>query len=699
MSKEIANNNYKKDLNTLDDYVRQVNLPKKLLLGRIVPDVPNHSPIMAEWAEEQYDRVLNGITIKGHDYDPFFYHFMNFFIFEVIKKDKDGKPIGVHSSYPLYSNVDEYIFRKFWEAANSGLHIALMGPRGFGKSFFGTSIINRKYNFFSKSHCVVSASISDHVDTAWKKVQETLRLFNERYPMFAHKKIRDDSDEILSGFRKSTDMGEIKTGYLSNIEKVLYGKNANKTRSMRPDIQLLEEFGAFPSKGPASLKNVLNQSAGSHRIGGGLVKTFMMMMGTGGSIDNDDAKDVFLNPNAYNIYPIYDWHDNGSGLFVPVNYKYSGAWEKTGTPDLKEGLRLEELERAKLKEAGDPIAYQNHCQEFPLNLTEVFLKKGTNLFNQDRIANQWMVLEKTPPNIKKGYLNYIQNDEGLIIGVEFKENGIGPINIVEDVELDDEGNKYQNLYVMGVDSIDQGLNDSVSRESKTSKLVGLVKKRIIDGKYQSSTHNIYVAWYEQRSPEVRDDFDNILKLAIYYNSMVNLEYTKIGIIAYFAEYNFKDLFMKRPSIASPSEGTNRSKLIGTPASTPIIMHGDEKIRDYINDWSDQIMIKPLLAQLRDYQQEDRTKYDFVVAMAMCELADEDLLGKLAKPKPKPLTDGMQIYGYYRDKDGKKKKGVIPNGNSSPGFKQKPDRGPVRWVDTSGNPRYDEEYTKSVNELF
>lgn len=1057
MTKELANKNYKKELNVLDDYIRQVSLPKKLLLGRIIPDVPLSSPIMVEWAEEQYDRVLNGITIKGHYYNPFFYHFLNFFLFEVIELDKNRKPTGnTISSFPLYSNVDEYIFDKFWDAAISGLHVALMTGRGQGKfqknstltptpngdvqfgdlkkgdnvytksgkitkvknikeygkldtfilktndgretncstghlwevydiqdkklnkeetkvvealfisnkliygkgklryrfalpiagevyykekkliidpyvmgyllgngafnengirvstidsfivnefekilgdnfklvrdfttvnyyikelnkglkidkrgvlnhvnsftektrqlglehsrafnkkildeykyssieqryslvqglmdsdgsaskngsaeyysvseqliddlafvlrslgikclkgndirdderrgfrlyiytgkpifrlprkkklllsdekasdrvkrfryrtsivgmklekgnengrcievddasgtyltnnflvthnSFIGTSIVNRRYNFFPKSHCVISASISDHVDTAWKKVQETLRLFNERYPMFAHGTIKNDDDEILSGFKKKTDIGEIKTGYLCNIEKVLYGKNANKTRSMRPNIQLLEEFGAFASKGPASLKNVLNQSAGSHRIGGGLVKTFMMLMGTGGSVDNDDAKDVFLHPNAYNIYPIYEWNDNGSGLFFPMSYKYTKTWEKTGTPDIKEGERLELKERAILKKSGDAIAYQNHCQEFPLNLTEVFLKKGTNLFNQDRIANQWIVLENNPPKIKKGYLDYIQNNEGVIIGVEFKENGIGPINIVEEVELDDDGRNYQNLYVMGVDSIDQGGNDSVTSDSKSSKLVGLVKKRIIDGKYQTSTHNVYVAWYEKRSPEVRDDYENILKLAIYYGALVNLEYTKIGIVAYFRERNFKDLFMKRPTIASPSDSDSRSKLIGTPASMPIILHQDEKIRDYINDWSDQIMIIPLLAQLRDYQQEDRTKYDFVVAMGMCELADEDLLGKLAKIKPKPLTHGMSIYGYYTDDKKRKRYGIIPSKGDVPGFKKKKDRGPVRWIDTSNNPRYDEEYEKEIKDLF
>ena len=134
MSKELANKNYKKELTVLDDYIRQVKLPKKLLLGRIIPDVPAHSPIMVEWAEEQYDRVLNGILLNGKYYNPYFYHFLNFFIFEVPIL-KNGIPTGnLTSSYAHYSNVDEYIFDKFWEASTSGMHTSLMTGRGQGKA-------------------------------------------------------------------------------------------------------------------------------------------------------------------------------------------------------------------------------------------------------------------------------------------------------------------------------------------------------------------------------------------------------------------------------------------------------------------------------------------------------------------------------------------------------------------------------------
>jgi hypothetical protein len=36
----------------------------------------------------------------------------------------------------------------------------------------------------------------------------------------------------------------------------------------------------------------------------------------------------------------------------------------------------------------DPIAYMQELQEFPITLEEVFTIKGSNIFNQDKIAEQ-----------------------------------------------------------------------------------------------------------------------------------------------------------------------------------------------------------------------------------------------------------------------------------------------------------------------
>jgi hypothetical protein len=60
----------------------------------------------------------------------------------------------------------------------------------------------------------------------------------------------------------------------------------------------------------------------------------------------------------------------------------------------------------------------------------------------------------------------------------------------------------------------------------------------------------------------------------------------------------------------------------------VIAHQDQKLADYI-DYYYQILYPPVLEQMRDYSSDNRTKFDFVVACGLAELADEDGMGRPA----------------------------------------------------------------------
>jgi hypothetical protein len=72
----------------------------------------------------------------------------------------------------------------------------------------------------------------------------------------------------------------------------------NVTRGRRPHFQHIEEICFFPSHRKGSLKIVWEQSKGSWRWGA-IKKRFVMMTGTGGSVNNKDAEDVFTNQGFY----------------------------------------------------------------------------------------------------------------------------------------------------------------------------------------------------------------------------------------------------------------------------------------------------------------------------------------------------------------------------------------------------------------
>lgn len=254
--------------------------------------------------------------------------------------------------------------------------------------------------------------------------------------------------------------------------------------------------------------------------------------------------------------------------------------------------------------------------------------------------------------------------------------------------------------------IDQGRLDSTSDKGRSS-MAGLVKKRIVDGQFFKQTNNLYVAKYLGRSDDVRDDYEQILMLSMYYDAKVNLEYTKIGLASYFRECKQYHRLMSRPLVAMPSGGDGiniefgirkNTNLIGTPATTAVIDHQDGKIKEYIDDYYQHIFFVDILEQLRDYQREDRTEYDMVIAMGLCELADEDLLGLAAKPHIRETVNFVP-WGYYMDSRGYRKYGPLPSNASKEQnilSKASNDRS-VRWVDMTGKPRFDSNFNRLLGE--
>jgi len=689
----------------LGDYMEYKPLNEKFLEGRHTnrPHFREGSSMERAWYDEQADRCINGFTHRGRYMNPLYYFFLNFMIFDVVTTDKNGKVTGVDVGYPLYSRVDEYVFDIMWQAKKGGWHVSLMGGRGLGKSFFFTSVLLRGYIFYPENVGFITATNENLAGPAWTKVFDTLGRIEKFHPGFKHKRILSSEKKISSGFLVTDEHGEHKEGFNSQLRKIVYGKDAGVTRGTRPHEQLIEEFAAFPGEDKkGSLKEVFMQSKGSWVINNVVRQAFVMLSGTGGSVENDEAKELFIHPERYDIYPIHEW-GMASGIFVPVHYKTGTTWEKDGVPDIEKALLIDDGERDKLKD--DPKSYQNRLQEYPRTIEEVFKRNGTNIFNQELISKQWAYLnfeantdgEDHNKFVEKGELVWKKDDSKKVIGVEFVKNNVGPVHIVEHPTLDPEGKQYEGLYIMGLDSIDQGDADSAGRAGEHSKMGALVKKRIVEGRVMEEgfSNNLYVAYYNERSYHVEDDYENVLKLSYYYNSMINLEYTKIGILSYFRFKKQSWRFMLRPSMNRPpnTDPEKLSNLIGTTTASNIIKHGDGKIKEYIDSYYSQIFFIPLLDQLRQYDAENRTKWDLVVAMNLAEVADDDFAGKAAFVEATNQYEMSNDIGSYIDDEGRRRYGIIPKKveNKFQLGSHKYNGQPL-WYDENDEARFDDNYT-------
>jgi len=654
----------------LRDYLVYRPLPKAIASLRIKPEAHPESYEMQEWYQKVWRAVHEGIHIDGEYYNPIFVFWLVLFTFEVQVFDDKGNLLPDQSEIgkPTYSTIDRYIFDNVWKAYKTRKYVALMSGRGIGKSFITVCITEWYYTLFDNQEIIISGTSEDITSEAWSKVVGSLNFLEDAYPGLRQKRITDSAKKIVSGEIYYDEFGNKKErGSLNEIARIIYGDNPNSTRGRRPHFQHVEEFAAFPSHPSiGSLKNVIGQSKGSWLIQGSIKKAFVMYTGTGGSVNNKDAEDIFMNPEGFNILPVEEWGDKNhpnqkTGLFIPSSLKYGGTWESYGTPDIELATKLMLDSREHLK--SDPVAYTQELQEFPITLDEVFLRKGTNIFNQDKISEQIVNLKNAKEKPwSVGNLEYILDSNGNVEGVRFVQDNNGKFIIIEKPQTSPDGNPYKGLYVGGVDSIDQGNNDSLV---DGSKLACAIKKRIPPSGIFSGTSNLYVAFYNHRSDSVRWDYDNILKLSMYYNAQLNVEYTKINIVAYFREKKQFHRLMKRPSIAIGSNisGAKASMLIGTPVNASLIDHQDEKIQTYVDDYYYQIHYLPMLEQLRDYSREDRTAYDLVIAMGLAELADEDFIGK-PPIEASQASKELEVWGIYRDANGAKRWGVIPSNNNN-----------------------------------
>ena len=689
----------------LSDYLVYRPIPKELIQWREVPELHPDSLDMEYWYQDLIKFCQDGVWVDGEYWNPFMVYWLNVFVFPVPMLDEDGDPLpDFETSHPFYCNIDRYIMDIAWKAEILRLDVSLMGGRGIGKSYLWGAILDREYRIKPKSWCIISSTGEEETNEAWNKIEECLDVIEKKHRSLKHKRQGGDSSDFKYASEKFMldDGTEEYRGYLSKIEKIVYGRKPGKTRGKRPTKQLIEEFAAFPpSSQKGDLKSCMRESRGSWYVMGGLKKCTVLYSGTGGTVENDQAEGIFLTPKAHSIIPVYDWEEageNGSGIFIPTHIKRSGTWEKTGCPDISAGRAAVEEERIAAKE--DPAGLLGLMQEFPMTIKEVFMRTGVNIFNQEKIASQRAELKFNDklPQIGRGFLNFVRNATGRITGVTWDSNPAGDIHILEHPHWltqhaqDDEKEPIDDLYVSGVDSIDQGNTDSAfaTDNKKGSELAMLVKKRFLDKAYFRSTSNIYVAKYTKRSDNVRDDYGNALKLSIYYNTKINLEYTKISIVGYFIQEGFYDSFMTRPTMALAGGNPDKhSNLIGTQASTPVINHMDEKCKDYIDENYQNIFFDELLEQCQDYDRDNRTKSDLVITMGLCELGDEDLKGRQAKP-PEKVVQGFEDVGYYTDDKGIKRYGVIPRANNEAQgsmnsllLKEQEkyrSHGSVRWID-------------------
>lgn len=345
-----------------------------------------------------------------------------------------------------------------------------------------------------------------------------------------------------------------------------------------------------------------------------------------------------------------------------------------GYTDPDKGLEYYNKKRAAF--ASNPKNLITYAAEYCYNAEEAFSLEGDNKFNKAAIAEQLALirLHKQGKEVKTGDLEYIFKNSvhtpDNITGITFKSNPNSKLKIIEppiwecSSIKDEDGNiiwnppsePIDNLYVVGIDSIDIGMQDTSSATKSPSDFCVVVKKRTY-GLQEPE----YVCIYKDRPDDIRTAYKIAIKIAYWYNAMINIEATRMNMISWARDNHHLKYFMKRPSATYPDPNKRNRNQYGSPATLAVIDHQTTLIADYVNDYCHNIWFEEMLDELNRYTDDNKTKFDIIAAMGMSELADEEL-HDVSPRSVEPETYDFQDIGYYTDEKGIKRYGIIPKNN-------------------------------------
>ena len=635
------------------------------------------------WHEE-YRRCREGYTVNGYTLTGPNYYYLNYYQLPNIDVEIAGS--GRSQIFPKFLVFQYEFFHYFEICRREKKDVCLMKSRGIGFSEINAAICACIYNCFRNSKCMITTSLSNYLEKSLDKVWNALSFANE-HTQGGLAKLRQAKDtqflKRASTLVKDSNGITSETGWMSQIEGVVAETDA-KIRGDRIDLLVYEEAGSNSVLRKSYIKGKALIYIGGTKFG------IRLAGGTGG--DKGAAlqglRDIYYDPNGFDVLPFYHNYTEGgewvyTGYFIP---SYIGAITEYGT-DIN-GVRRQlldkrgyclwknykeqlDLDRANL--SSNPRALIDHSAEYCYTAEEAFALEGDNKFNKVNIAEQLTnirALKKCPP-IERGYIEYKFKDgahvQQNIDGFKWIPNQNSKLQILEHPiwtlpPIEDEKGKVtwrpptekvRNLYVIGIDGIDIGAAQTSEATKDPSDFCLVVYKRAYGMEEPK-----FVALYKDRPNDVRECYKIAIKLAQYYNAVINIEATRQSIIPYARERKLLNLFMKRPRATLADSARNTNKQYGTPATPAIIDHQTDLIADYINDYCHLIWFDEMLDEFNRYTDENKKKFDIVAATAMALLADEELQGTVPKVVEE-VKDTWQDIGFYTDEYGRRRYGTLP----------------------------------------
>lgn len=621
---------------------------------------PGSKPYKDYW-REQFRRCVEGYTVGKYRITGDHYFFLNFYRMQTVNMDQSKTVRGRRESFPSFL-AKQYEFFHYVELCEYlGKDVCMLKARGLGFSEILACLGVRPFTTTREFRTVYTADSDAHLNPTLTKVWKQLNWLNTN-TQGGMKHLRQKIDNMLRKRASMITAQGDEIGPMSEIEGIV-ADNPSKVRGDRTERLIFEEAGSNKNMITSWIQGDALVNLGGEKVG------LKICGGTGGDSGPNLAglASMFRDPMSYNVLPYKNFYNRNNsvqytGFFIPA-HEFSLKPEYLDNRGVTDSIRFKkyyEDKRSSMR-GKDAITY---AAENCFTPDEALLKQGDNLFDADIIATQITRIETIKDCPKPFPVSlYWQKDSNGDLNYKdvgaFNQPG-SKLLILEPPQLFADGTGYKNLYVAGVDGIDQGSSESAS-DYDVSDFCIVIKKRAF-----GMSPPKYVAIYKDRPQKVETAYEIAAKLVIWYNAQVVLEATKFGFKQFLEKKHLEGCLMPRPEFAMTGKNArNRGKrLIGIPSTPAVISHGLELISDYVVNSCEDIYFEDMLQELLNYSYEDKRKFDIIAAMQCAEIGDEELMAINPSKKTVISTSDWQDIGYYIDDKGYRRYGVIPKKNNT-----------------------------------
>ena len=531
------------------------------------------------------DLCLNGCMMNGVYINPFLYWHLNIWHTEVDVMDERGRIYQKYAN-PLLRDNEWVVTNEIDRAQYEKKGLVILGIRRFAKSVIEASYIGWGATFDENSQNVIAGLNAPDIKLITDKLDKGLNFLPEAWRW---QRVEDNwKNQVTLGIKtKSGERIPFSQILIRNLDE---GNNEEAIAGTKPRKLIIDEIG----KG--------NFLRGFQAAVPGFATPYgwgcsPILTGTGGDMKRFmDAKSLMFDVDNFNFLTYNNEKDDKRvhGLFISYKYRMEakepsslGAFlnQPADSPLYEVDMLVSNEEKAKeitdgnlarLKKAGDRVAYLKEKMYFPMEVDDIFLNEDTNIFDIEAAKRQKFRLlqqERTGTPIILFHdgekISHEFTDKQPITNFPLKNSDLKDAPVVI-YEFPIENPPY-GLYVAGVDPYRQG-----QAAYSTSLGSVYIYKRMHDiagEKYQ----DMFVASYCAR-PDKKETWEEQARLLIkFYNARTLCENDDISFIEYMKAKGDAHYLEKQPEwLKEIVPGTTVKREYGVHRSS-------QKIIDYLHN--------------------------------------------------------------------------------------------------------------------